>query len=1051
MSVRCQSCGTRSRANAKFCDECGATLDSVGDPAEYKFVTVLFADVVRSMELAATLELERYREVMGALVSRVAAVVARYGGGQVDYTGDGVMAVFGAPVAMEDHAFRACLAALEIQREVGRFAEEVQQTDGVTVRVRVGLNSGQVIAGDIGTAPLAYTATGETVGFAQRMESVAPAGGVMLSEATARQVEALVVLSEPQLVRIKGADASVEARQLLSIRPRSHTSGRMEASLVGRGWECSVLDAMLDRAIAGRGGVVQIGGPPGIGKSRAAREAAVMAQARGVEVFWSFCESHTVKVPLHAVAHLLRATSGVADSEGQVARMRLRESVPRCVDEHDLLLLEDLLGIAEAGVARPPIDPEARRRRLTGLVNSIALARTRPALCIVEDVHWIDSVSEEMLAEFLAVVSRTPALVLITARPEYAGRLAEISEAQRISLAPLDDSEVAALLTELLGSHPSVAEPAAAIAARAAGNPFFVEEMVRELVQRGVLSGQPGAFVCATNIEEVTVPSTVHAIIEARLDRLSSPAKRTLSAASVIGIRFRADLLAALDVEPVFDELCGVGMIDQVRFTPVAEYAFCHPLIRTVAYESQLKSDRADWHRRVAAALEEAAGESVDEEASLIAEHLQAAGESRSAYGWHMRAAAWSAGRDLGAARISWERARRIADQVPDEDPDALALRIAPRTMLCATEWQGLRAGQGRFEELRALCAQAGDKFSLAIGMTGPMTELMYTGRSSEGAHLASEQMALLESIGDSAATVGLVIVPICTWFDLGQFREVWRLSQTAVELAEGDPAMGSGFGFGSPLAAALVWRGTAGLWLGRPGWQDDLDAAVDMARRSDPTSFAAIVTWSCAAIHYGLMPTDDATLELIEEGVRTAEGSSNVGVTLITYTHGVALLNCRDVERRARGLQVMARAREMFVREDATFLATVADLWTAWENFRSGDAERSLEAMRAGVDELGRAGRVYYGLWGASALVESLLTRGRTADLAEARRVTEVWANHVDESEAIPRLTLLRMRTLLAWAGGDRPGARNLLAQYCAAAEALGLDNDPEWAAALV
>lgn len=1026
-------------------------LGAVGEPAEYKFVTVLFADVVRSMDLAAALDLERYREVMGELVSRAAAVVTRYGGGQVDYTGDGLMAVFGAPVAMEDHAFRACLAALDIQREVARSAEEVQRTDGVTLRVRIGLNSGQVIAGDVGTSSFGYTATGQTVGFAQRMESVAPAGGVMISEATARQVEADVVLSEPQRVRIKGAEGLVEARQLMAIRPRGHTSRRAETALVGRAWERSVLEAMLDRAVAGHGGVVQIGGPPGIGKSRVAREAAASALARGVEVFWSFCESHTLEVPLHAVAHLLRATSGVADGEGAIARMRLRESVPQCVDAHDLFLLEDLLGIADTDVVRPQIDPEARRRRLTGLINTIALARTRPALCIVEDVHWIDSVSEEMLADLLAVVSRTPALVLITARPEYAGKLARISEAQRISLAPLVDTEITALLEELLGTDPSVVELAAAIAGRAAGNPFFVEEMVRELVQRGVLTGPPGAFVCTMDIAEVMVPSSVQAIIEARLDRLSSPAKRRLSAASVIGVRFRADLLAALDVEPVFDELCGVGLIEPVGFSPVAEYAFCHPLIRAVAYESQLKSDRADWHRRVAAALEDAAGGSVDEQASLIAEHLQAAGDLRAAYGWHMRAAAWSAGRDLAAARLSWERARRIADRVPDDDPDMLALRIAPRTMLCATEWQGLRAGQGRFEELRALCAQAGDKFSLAVGMTGPMSELLYTGRSSDGAHLASEQMALLESIGDSTATVGLILVPICTWFDLGQFDEVLRWSHTAVELAGGDAAAGSGFGFGSPLAAALVWRGTARWWLGRSGWQEDLTRAVEIARSSDPTSFAAVVTWSCAAIHYGVLPTDDAMLELIEEAVRTAEGSSNVGVTLITYTYGVALLNCPDVERRTRGLQVMAQAREMFVREDATFLVTVADLWTAWETFRSGDSDRSLDAMRATVDELERAGRVFYGLWGASVLVESLLKRGRAADLDEARRVIDVWAAHVDQDEAIPRLTMLRMCALLTWAGGDPRSARNLVAQYRAAAETLGLGGDPAWAAALV
>ena len=241
--------------------------------------------------------------------------------------------------------------------------------------------------------------------------------------------------------------------------------------------------------------------------------------------------------------------------------------------------------------------------------------------------------------------------------------------AQTITLAPLGDSDTAALLGELLGSDPSVGELAAAIAERAAGNPFFAEEMVRELAQRGVLAGERGGYVCRADVADVAVPATVQAAIAARIDRLSTPAKRTVHAASVIGARFGDELLAALGIDPVFDELLDAELIDQVRFTPSAEYAFRHPLIRAVAYESQLKSDRAQWHRRLAAAIQESEPGSVEENAALIAEHLEAAGELHAAYGWHMRAAAWSTNRDLGAARLSWERARRIADALPARRP----------------------------------------------------------------------------------------------------------------------------------------------------------------------------------------------------------------------------------------------------------------------------------------------------------------------------------------------------------------------------------------------
>ena len=338
---------------------------------------------------------------------------------------------------------------------------------------------------------LGYTAIGEQVGMAQRMESVAPPGGVMLSESTARLVEHTTVLGEPEWVHIKGADEPVSARRLLAIGPRQGLVGRAEASLVGRRWEMTALDAMVERTIGGRGGVVNVVGPPGIGKSRVAREAAALAAGRGVEVVWTFCESHARDISFGVVARLLRAGSRVADLDGEAARAGLRAYVPDA-DPQDLLLLDDLLGIADPEVPLPAIDPDARRRRVTALVNATTLARTEPALFIIEDVHWIDAVSESMLADFLTVVPQTPTMVLITSRPEYQGALTRAPGAQTIALGPLGDSDTAALLGELLGSHPSVGELAVIIAERAAGNPFFAEEMVRELVQRGVLHGRAG-------------------------------------------------------------------------------------------------------------------------------------------------------------------------------------------------------------------------------------------------------------------------------------------------------------------------------------------------------------------------------------------------------------------------------------------------------------------------------------------------------------------------------------------------------------------------------
>ena len=230
----CRACGLRLREHARFCDGCGSPVTAASELAEYKQVTVMFADVVRSMDIAAAVGAERLREIMTLLVERSTLVVQRYGGTVNQFTGDGIMAVFGAPTALEDHAFRACLAALGVQQETRRLTSEVQRRDGVLLQLRIGLNSGQVIAGEIGSGPVGYTAIGEQVGMAQRMESVAPAGGVVLSESTARLVEQSAALGEIEYVRIKGADAAVPTRRLLAAGAEDTRPLRWEPTLVGR-------------------------------------------------------------------------------------------------------------------------------------------------------------------------------------------------------------------------------------------------------------------------------------------------------------------------------------------------------------------------------------------------------------------------------------------------------------------------------------------------------------------------------------------------------------------------------------------------------------------------------------------------------------------------------------------------------------------------------------------------------------------------------------------------------------------------------------------------
>lgn len=1003
---------------------------------------MLFADVVHSMQIAATVGAERLREIMAEVAGRCAAVVGQLGGTVDKFTGDGIMAVFGAPTALEDHALRACLAALAIQEQVVPLAVEVGQLDGVELRLRVGLNSGQVIAGEIGSGALGYTAVGEQVGLAQRMESAAAPGGVMLSAATARLVEQAFELGPPEFIRIKGADEPVPARRLHGPAGSRGSAVRNESNLVGRQWEMSALQSLLQRAVAGQGTVVGVVGSPGIGKSRLGREAAAEAGLRGMDVFISFCESHARQIPFHTVSRLLRATSGVEDLDDQAARDRVRSQVPDA-DPEDLLLFDDLLGIADSAVELPAIDSDARRRRLTAMVNAASLARETPVLYVIEDVHWIDEVSESMLAEFFTVIPQTRAVVLLSYRPEYQGPLSRVPGAQTISLVPLSDEESATLVSQLLGPDRTVAPLADTVAARAAGNPFFAEEIARELTERGVLRGSLGAYVAVTEGAEVTVPATLQATIAARIDRLGAEAKRTLGAASVLGSRFGLDLLIALGIEPVVAELLDGEFIDQVRFTGKPQYAFRHPLIRTVAYEAQLKSDRAEMHRRLAAAIEQQDAVSADEHAALIAEHLESAGELDAAFGWHMRAGAWFVHRDPAAARTSWERASKAADRLPEGSLDRAAKQIAPRTMLCASAWMvgGSLADTG-FDELRRLADAHGDKVSLAMAMAGRLSSLIVHARFNDASVLASELVALLDSINDPLLTLSLLYSAIAAKYQVGEFAEVLRLADRMIAIADGDPRKGD-LVISSPLAAALVVSSCVRCGYGDSGWKGVMGDAHEMLRDVEAAivprlrSMSMVFDRSLTVMNRILQP-DQAdlleTAELLHLAERFGDEFTLAGAR---YAHGLNLTQTSGAAD--EGLALLAAAREAALRERFTLVAAWAiDLIRAQER----DQEGALESARVALERVISSGDRVHPPAVTAALVDLLLRRGSDVDLREAQAaVDRLAATTVEQGYVLQETWLLRLRALLARARGDEASYRDYRDRYLAVASSSGYE----------
>jgi adenylate cyclase len=748
---------------------------------------------------------------------------------------------------------------------------------------------------------------------------------------------------------------------------------------------------------------------------------------------------------------LLRATLGLEGLDAEPARASARERFFDA-DPEDLLLLDDLLGISDPAVALPEIAPDARRRRLTALIIGASLTRAQPAVYVIDDAHWIDEVSESMLADFLSVVPQIPALTLITFRPEYRGAFARIAGGQSITLRPLRGAHASQLIKGLLGSDHSVDDLAQRVASRAAGNPFFAEEIVRDLAERGVLQGERGAYRLRGEVADVDVPATLQATIGARIDRLSSTAKRTLGAGAVIGSRFDADLLCALVDAPDVVPLIAAEVIDQVRFLVPLEYAFRHPLIRAVAYESQLKSDRAHLHRHLAMAIEERHPHSAEENAALIAEHYEAAGDLRAAYAWHMRAGSWAIFRDIAAARTSWRKARQVADRLPDDDSGQLAMRIEPRTLLCGTAYRFVGgSAEAGFDELRDLCTAAGDQRSLAIGVAGMLTAHVMNGEGRKAPQLATELLRLLESIGDSTWMVGLSFAAMGSNHMAGEMAANLQLTQRVIDLADGDPTMGSLL-FGSPLATAFAFRGAARCCLNIPGWQSDFQRAHTMARAFPPVFAATMSTDYLTLIVHDVRLADATAMRDADELLSRAEQSADDFSLVMAQSVRAFILARRDGPERETGLGLLAKVRAAAV-ETGFYLSflPIADIALARGRARSGDLHGAVELSRAVVDDVLNPGLRTWVAPATAVLAEALLQRGRYEDLQDAQSaIDRLAAVPTDPGFVMNDIWLLRLRALLARTRGDDTAYRDFRDRYRDMAKTLGFEGHMQWAEAM-
>jgi hypothetical protein len=436
-------------------------------------------------------------------------------------------------------------------------------------------------------------------------------------------------------------------------------------------------------------------------------------------------------------------------------------------------------------------------------------------------------------------------------------------------------------------------------------------------------------------------------------------------------------------------ELVHGELIDQVLFTPRAEYAFRHPLVRAVAYESQLRQHRAKLHSRLARIIEERNPAAVEENSALIAAHLEAAGAQRDAFGWHMRAGTWLANRDIGAARSSWARARSIADGMSVSEPDRELLRVGPRALLCGSTWRaGGSVADTGFDELRALCTSAASRVPLAIGMAGLISGLSVHLKLNQAVALCDEYLSLLDAIDEPALTVGLLYPVIHLKYESGAMSEVARLAQRVVDMADGDPKAGN-FLTGSPLAFALAMRATARAGLGQAGWREDFRLAAELAREVDPTTYISIVMFKYVfGVLTGALHVDAEAAADTADALETAQRcSEDFALHTAQLTRGLVLLDAPDGDH-ATGIALLGVARSAALAD--RFMASavlVADIQTARTELRSGNADAAITLSRNVIERQVESGALLYRGVASAVLIEALVSRGGKEDADEAAR----------------------------------------------------------------
>jgi class 3 adenylate cyclase/tetratricopeptide (TPR) repeat protein len=798
------------------------------DDGERKQVTVLFADVSGSMDLAEGQDPEQWRKIMQRFFAILAESVERFEGTVDKFTGDGIMAVFGAPVAHEDHARRACYAALQMLDDVASYAAELRRELGLNFSTRIGVNSGEVVAGAIGADGAGeYTAIGHTVGLAQRMEALAEPGKAYLTESTAALAAGFLELKELGTFEIKGASKPVEVFELAGVgaaRSRLDLSRERGFSrFVGRDGEMTVLEEALERAGAGEGAVVGIAAEAGVGKSRLTYEFSERCRERGIEVFEAQAQSHGKSTPFMPVLQMLRAYFGIADGDAdRIVREKIAGRAllldPELAEE--LPLIFDFLGVPDPDRPLTQMSPEARARALGRVVCQLINAPRRRHLVVlvVEDLHWMDKGSNTMLDEMINSVAGTHTLGVVNFRPEYSLEWSGSPIYRGLSLEPLGQEGTQEMLRDIAGEDPSLDGLEEPIHERTAGNPFFVEEIVRELVEAGHFEGERGAYRLVRPVEEAGVPATVQAVLAARIDRLGPAAKQLLQVTSVVGKEVSAQALgltaglSEAELSPTLCELVDGGFLYEAELYPERVLAFRHPLTQEVAYGTQLADHRAATHAAVARAMVELEPDRLDELAALVAHHMERGGERLEAARWSARAAYWTGSSQPIEAQRLWRKVMELVEGL-DESEETAALAVSSRLLQLQCAW---RLGMDREEEARLvreaeeIATRKGDVHSLAMLRLATSARPGMRHQAAAWLEAVEEINRLSDESGDLHLRVAMRAASAYAFLCVGDFDGFESALDEVLELSGGDREIGAGIVIGSPIAWATMGKGLA-------------------------------------------------------------------------------------------------------------------------------------------------------------------------------------------------------------------------------------------------